>query len=85
MTGRQHQIRVHLAHRGLPVLGDRVYRKERDKAPLIQTPRQMLHAETLGFSHPVTGTPVKVTCPLPVDFRATLLALRRRARARKPR
>jgi len=85
MTGRTHQIRVHLAPTGLPVLGDRVYRKDREKAPLIQTPRQMLHAEKLGFLHPVTGAAVSVTCPLPVDFRATLLALRRRARARKPR
>ncbi len=86
-TGRQHQIRVHLAHAGWPVLGDRVYRKDRTRAPLIQTPRQMLHAETLAFAHPVTGQQVSVTCPLPVDFRATLLGLRRRARAsaRKPR
>jgi 23S rRNA pseudouridine1911/1915/1917 synthase len=81
-TGRQHQIRVHLAHSGWPVLGDRVYRKDRTRAPLIQTPRQMLHAETLAFAHPVTGQQVRVTCPLPVDFRATLLGLRRRARAR---
>ena len=86
-TGRQHQIRVHLAHCGWPVLGDRVYRKDRTRPPLIQTPRQMLHAETLAFDHPVTAERVSVTCPLPVDFRATLLGLRRRARAgaRKPR
>lgn len=80
-TGRQHQIRVHLAHAGWPVLGDRVYREDRTRAPLIQTPRQMLHAETLAFDHPVTGQRVSVTCPLPVDFRATLLGLRRRARS----
>jgi 23S rRNA pseudouridine1911/1915/1917 synthase len=76
-TGRQHQIRVHLAHEGHPILGDRVYGPERD--PLVGTriPRHMLHAEHLGFEHPWTEAPVSVTSPLPADFAGVLGALRK--------
>jgi 23S rRNA pseudouridine1911/1915/1917 synthase len=80
-TGRQHQIRVHLAHAGLPVLGDPVYRK-RTAPPPIDAPRQMLHAAILGFSHPVTGAAVRVESPLPDDFKKALAALRKGARLR---
>ena len=77
-TGRQHQIRAHLAHAGLPILGDEVYgvapvRGERELAR-----RPLLHAWRLGFAHPVTGERVEVECPPPVDFRRALEALRRR-------
>jgi 23S rRNA pseudouridine1911/1915/1917 synthase len=77
-TGRQHQIRLHLAHLGLPVLGDAVYRR-RSGEPSLEAPRQMLHAAVLGFDHPLTGAPVRAESPLPPDFQAVLTALRRRA------
>jgi 23S rRNA pseudouridine1911/1915/1917 synthase len=91
-TGRQHQIRVHLAHAGLPVLGDRVYGpRSEDQATRGRTrptrrvhapvPRQMLHARVLGLAHPATGEAVRVESPLPPDFRAVLERLRR-SRAR---
>jgi 23S rRNA pseudouridine1911/1915/1917 synthase len=78
-TGRQHQIRVHLAHVGLPVIGDLAYR-ERASAPLLAVPRQMLHAGLLGFRHPVTGEEVAAASPLPADFRTALGRLRARRR-----
>ena len=82
-TGRQHQIRVHLAHLGLPVLGDGVYGRP---APGRSTPRRpMLHARRLAFVHPVTGERVAVESPLPDDFTRTLSRLRRgRAGAPRP-
>ena len=76
-TGRQHQIRVHLAHLGLPVLGDLVYRKHPFPPP-VSVLRQMLHAAVLGFVHPLSGETVRVESPLPEDFRAARAALRRR-------
>jgi 23S rRNA pseudouridine1911/1915/1917 synthase len=82
-TGRQHQIRLHLAHVGLAVLGDPVYgraprsatapRAPRAPAP----PRQMLHARTLALRHPRTGASIRVESPLPADFREALKRLRR--------
>jgi 23S rRNA pseudouridine1911/1915/1917 synthase len=89
-TGRQHQIRLHLAYAGLPVLGDRVYRDAfRAVAPRTPLPlavrRQMLHAAHLGFAHPVTGEPVAVDSPLPADLSRALERLRRRAPAVRPR
>ena len=80
LTGRQHQIRLHLAHVGLPVIGDRVYRPRAAKAPPVTARRQMLHAEILGFVHPLTGAPVRATSPLPEDMRIALMKLRRRPR-----
>jgi 23S rRNA pseudouridine1911/1915/1917 synthase len=82
-TGRQHQIRVHLAHLGLPVLGDRVYGRS---APGRSVPRRpMLHARRLAFVHPVTGERVAVESPLPDDFTRTLSRLRSgRAGAPRP-
>jgi 23S rRNA pseudouridine1911/1915/1917 synthase len=71
-TGRTHQIRVHLAHIGHPVVGDRMYggRRERRRAAsdLLSVDRQMLHAWRLGFHHPRTGAWLEVTAPLPEDF-----------------
>ncbi len=82
-TGRQHQIRVHLAHRGLPVVGDAVY-GERPRDPRTAAPRQMLHARVLGFVHPLTGQPVRCESPLPDDFRTALRQLRQRKLAVPP-
>jgi 23S rRNA pseudouridine1911/1915/1917 synthase len=76
-TGRQHQIRVHLAHQGLPVLGDPVYGKT--AAPLAVR-RPMLHARRLAFIHPLSGSAIEVESPLPADFREALAALRARSR-----
>jgi 23S rRNA pseudouridine955/2504/2580 synthase len=72
LTGRTHQIRVHLAHLGHPVLGDDKYgdfdlnhrlRKEGLK-------RMFLHAASIGFRHPATGEPVTIVSPLPADLAA---------------
>ena len=76
-TGRTHQIRVHCRHIGHPVAGDRVYgsRKSDTLLPLVPA-RQMLHAATLTFPHPVTSAPLIFDAPLPADFEAALNALR---------
>ena len=71
-TGRTHQIRVHLAHIGHPVLGDPVYGRAR--APEIA--RQALHAARLEFVHPRTGRPVACTAPLPPDLARLVARLR---------
>ncbi|HUG53950.1 MAG TPA: RluA family pseudouridine synthase, partial [Vicinamibacteria bacterium] len=81
-TGRQHQIRLHLAHLGLPVLGDPVYRPP-GRRPPVAVPRQMLHARRLAFAHPTTGAPVVAQSPLPADVRKALSLLRART-ARVP-
>ncbi|MBI4572809.1 MAG: RluA family pseudouridine synthase [candidate division NC10 bacterium] len=71
-TGRTHQIRVHLAHIGHPVVGDQIYggRRERRRAAsdAARTARQMLHAWRLGFQHPRSGAWVEFTAPIPADF-----------------
>jgi 23S rRNA pseudouridine1911/1915/1917 synthase len=82
-TGRQHQVRVHLAHAGLPVLGDSVYGSSAPSP--VRAPRQMLHARTLGFAHPITGEPVRAESPLPEDFARALAALRKAPSGRPPR
>ncbi len=73
-TGRTHQIRVHLAYIGHPVLGDLVYGPKR---PAIDTRGQCLHARTIGFIHPVTGEELFFTAPLPEYFTAALTQLSR--------
>ena len=88
-SGRTHQIRVHFAFRGHPVLGDtlygggssavrgldpRVHRLVRRMLDLCQ--RQALHARSLSFRHPVTGAVLEFTSPLPEDFAAVLNLLR---------
>jgi 23S rRNA pseudouridine1911/1915/1917 synthase len=66
-TGRTHQIRVHLAHVGTPVLGDSLYGRETVNRQ-YQAARQMLHARILRFSHPVTGEKLEFEAPLPEDM-----------------
>ena len=70
-TGRTHQIRVHLAHLGHPVVGDATYGRARHGLPAdLQIPRQMLHAHVLEITHPRTGRPLVFTAPPPPDFLA---------------
>ena len=79
-TGRTHQIRIHFAHAGTPVLGDRVYgRRGASSVPAsAAAPRQMLHARRLGFAHPRTGELVRVESEAPEDFAKILRSLRTR-------
>lgn len=72
-TGRTHQIRVHLASIGHPLLGDTVYGS---KKPVPGLAGQCLHARALTFVHPRTGEKITVDCPLPDWFQATLARLR---------
>lgn len=84
-TGRTHQIRVHLAHIGCPIVGDRDYmfggsrrvtpsaRLEAERVEAL-APRQLLHAAALSFTHPVTGAPITLRSEWPVDLRPALAA-----------
>lgn len=82
LTGRTHQIRVHLQADGLPIVGDPVYgdegwRRVRDAslaAVLRACTRQALHASTLRFMHPVTGRVLTIEAPLPPDLTGLLAA-----------
>ncbi|OQA43288.1 MAG: Ribosomal large subunit pseudouridine synthase D [Chloroflexi bacterium ADurb.Bin325] len=69
LTGRTHQIRVHLAHVHHPIVGDQLY--GRRKLPFA-CPRQFLHAHRLAFRLPSTGATVEFTAPLPEDLQAVL-------------
>lgn len=87
-TGRTHQIRVHLSHIGHPIVGDDMYGGRAvslsDLAPPHEAPpgappiiaRQALHATILGFTHPVTGQPMRFTAPLRDDMASLMRALR---------
>jgi 23S rRNA pseudouridine1911/1915/1917 synthase len=77
-TGRTHQIRVHLAHVGHPVVGDRTYgRSAQHLAGQLGLERPFLHACSLRFRHPMTGAEVDVAEPLPGDLSRALDAARR--------
>lgn len=87
-TGRTHQIRVHLAHLGHPLLGDAAYNKGRSGAVtragsrnqaaqfVTRFPRQALHAVQLSLRHPLSGEALRFVAPLPEDLDALLRALR---------
>jgi len=83
-TGRTHQIRVHLAEHGSPVLGDPVYgRRPRDEALAAlakRVGRQLLHAAVLAFRHPITGEALRLETPMPADMRRAVEELRGMAR-----
>jgi 23S rRNA pseudouridine1911/1915/1917 synthase len=88
-TGRTHQIRVHLAHQGHPIVGDPVYggrlilprgADERLVAILRGFKRQALHAQTLGLVHPTTGESMSFSRPVPADMQALIDALAEDAR-----
>ena len=90
VTGRTHQIRVHLAAAGLPIVGDPVYgrpRYDRVGDPVLEArlrsfPRQALHAERVALRHPSSNEPLEIVAPLPEDFRRA--PLRDRARPADP-
>lgn len=82
-TGRQHQIRVHLAHAGYPLVGDKLYAHgdevflrcldappDAETAALLLLPRHALHAHAIAFTHPATGAETRLAAPLPADLRA---------------
>ncbi|NUO84206.1 RluA family pseudouridine synthase, partial [candidate division KSB1 bacterium] len=88
-TGRMHQIRVHLAHRGHPVFGDPTYEGRKGQLQGLNVAdtrfivellenfhRQALHAHTLGFVHPATGEMLSFKSALPADMEGLLQALR---------
>jgi 23S rRNA pseudouridine1911/1915/1917 synthase len=82
-TGRTHQIRVHLADQGHPLVGDRVYGHKRNTAShkgsspayVMDFPRQVLHAEKLSINHPRTGERMEICAPPPDDIRGLLRQL----------
>jgi len=82
VTGRTHQIRVHLAARGWPIVGDRVYGEPRwasvmDReiaAALHDFPRHALHAWRVSFRHPATAERLAIEAPIPDDMNALLVA-----------
>lgn len=84
-TGRTHQIRVHLSHKGYPLMGDPIYGKNlhskintlpmHAQKALQNFSRQALHAQDLGFIHPITAKPLMFSSPLPLDFKNLYQAL----------
>jgi len=69
-TGRTHQIRVHMASLQMPLVGDAIY----GGSPHDLMPRQALHADQLGFDHPVSGETLAFRSPLPADLKHLLQA-----------
>ncbi|MCS6977639.1 MAG: RluA family pseudouridine synthase [Gemmatales bacterium] len=86
-TGRTHQIRIHLAEKGHPLCGEKVYNQPLFQPPIPDhsgAPRLALHAAELGFEHPTTGEHLHFEMPLPSDLQEFLDRLRRQARRQKP-
>jgi 23S rRNA pseudouridine1911/1915/1917 synthase len=77
LTGRTHQIRVHLKALGHPILGDPTYGWKPDPRLPAPPARVMLHAERIAFSHPATDRPVELVAPLPEDFATMIKMLRK--------
>jgi 23S rRNA pseudouridine1911/1915/1917 synthase len=75
-TGRTHQIRVHMAHLGHPIVGDSVYGRARATKLPVKPGRQMLHAAKLEFVHPSSGKRLSFEAPLPDDMHLLLESLR---------
>jgi 23S rRNA pseudouridine1911/1915/1917 synthase len=83
-TGRTHQVRVHLASAGHPLVGDATYgggrvpssRSPAARAAIERFPRPALHAASLAFTHPLTGAPIALDAPLPGDLSALISTLR---------
>jgi len=83
VTGRTHQIRVHLAAEGLPVVGDPVYGRPRYdrvrsvglRKVLSEFPRQALHAERIAFRHPASNEPMEIVAPVPADMNSLFSAI----------
>jgi 23S rRNA pseudouridine1911/1915/1917 synthase len=90
VTGRTHQLRVHMSHRGHPILCDRLYGRESrvadsppgsdGNAPRVLIERQALHSGRLVFPHPATGEILDIRSPLPPDMEEVLRHLRRGGR-----
>ena len=88
VTGRTHQIRVHLAASGLPIVGDPVYGRPRYarvanpelRRRLVEFPRQALHAERIAFHHPVSQELIEIVAPIPEDLAGLLRAIEAPAR-----
>lgn len=76
-TGKTHQIRIHLAERGHPLVGEQVYSRDYlgRGGRMIDSPRLLLHAAELGFTHPVSGERLHFESALPADFTAVLRRL----------
>lgn len=81
LTGRTHQLRIHCAYLGHPIVGDKVYRGEGERQPGFwpgeKPRRQLLHARTLSFRHPSGGEQLTIEAPLPRDISDALGSLRR--------
>ncbi len=80
-TGRTHQIRVHFADAGHPIIGDKTYRQKKEKTPIIlkvskELGRQALHASKLGFIHPSSGKYVEFESELPDDIKSAIRQLK---------
>lgn len=68
ITGRRNQIRLHAAHAGHPLIGERKYARGKDSPLRLRSRRVALHAWKLSFPHPATGTELSITAPLPADL-----------------